>query len=66
MHGSPFLYMVAVVLAFSWAIFLILAVLEGSFVRIGIAVAVVVAAYAVRIFRAKKLKDELDELERSK
>ena len=66
MHGSLIAYMVTVVLAFLWAIFLILAILDGSMVRIGIAVALVVAAYAVLVYRRKKLKDEMDELERRK
>ncbi len=66
MHGSLIAYMVTVVLAFLWAIFLILAILDGSMVRIGIAVALVVAAYAVLVYRQKKLKDEMDELERRK
>ena len=47
MHGSLIAYMVTVVLAFLWAIFLIVAILDGSMVRIGIAVAAAVAAYAV-------------------
>ena len=66
MHGSLIAYMVTVVLAFSWAIFLILAILDGSMVRIGIAVALVVAVYAVLVYRRKKLKDEMDEMERRK
>ncbi len=66
MHGSLIAYMVTVVLAFAWVIFLIVAILAGSLVRIGIAVAVVAAAYAVLVYRRKKLKDEMDGLERRK
>ena len=64
MHGSPLAYVVSVTLAFGWAIFLIVAVLDGSLVRIGIAAAVLAAALAVQVYRRKRLKDEMDELER--
>ncbi len=66
MHGSLIAYMVTVVLAFAWVTFLIGAILAGSLVRIGIAIAVAVAAYAVLVYRRKKLKDEMDELDRRK
>ena len=64
MHGSPIAYMVTVLLGGVWGIFLILAVVDGSLVRIGIAAAVLVAALAVQVYRRKRQKDEMDELER--
>ena len=64
MYGSPMVYMVTVLLGGVWGIFLILAVVDGSLVRIGIAAAVLAAALAVQVYRRKRHKDEMDELER--
>ena len=66
MYGSSIAYMVYVVLAVLWTIFLILAVLDLSLVRIGIAAAVFVAAFAVQMYRRKRLKDAMEDLERRK
>ena len=66
MYGSSITYMVYVVLAVLWTIFLILAVLDLSLVRIGIAAAVFVAAFAVQMYRRKRLKDAMEDLERRK
>ena len=63
MYGSPIVYMVTIVLVALWTIFLILAVLDLSLVRIGIAAAVLVAAFAVQVYRRKRLEDEMDDLE---
>ena len=57
---------VAGVLAGAFAVFLIVGVLEGSLVKIGIAAALFVAVYGIRVYRYKRMKDEMDEMERWK
>ena len=64
MYGSPMVYMATVLLAGVWGIFLVLAVVDGSLVRIGIAAAVLVVALAVQVYRRKRRMDEMDEMER--
>ena len=67
MHGSNIAFLVvAGVLGGAFAVFLITGVLEGSLVKIGIAAALLVAVYGVRVYRHKRMKDEMDEMERWK
>ena len=58
--------MIAVVGGGAWAIFLIVAVLDGSLVRVGIAVALYLAVHVGRAYRVKRMNDEMKEMERWK
>ena len=65
--GSNIAFLVvAGVLGGAFAVFLITGVLEGSLVKIGIAAALLVAVYGIRVYRYKRMKDEMDEMERWK
>ena len=65
--GHNIAYMViAGVLAGAFAVFLVMGVLEGSLVKIGIAAALFVGVYGIRVYRYKRMKDEMAEMERWK
>ena len=65
--GANIAYLViAGVFAGAFGVFLVTGVLEGSWVKIGIAAAMIVAIYGVRVYRYKRMKDEMKEMERWK
>ena len=64
-HNIAYL-VIAGVLGGAFAVFLIMGVLEGSLVKIGIAAALFVAVYGIRVYRYKRMKDEMDEMEQWK
>ena len=64
-HNIAFL-VIAGTLAGAFAVFLVVGVLEGSLVKIGIAAALLVAVYGIRVYRYKRMKDEMKEMERWK
>ena len=65
--GASIAYLViAGALAGAFAVFVVMGVLEGSLVKLGIAAALFVAVFGVRVYRHKRMRDEMDEMERWK
>lgn len=65
--GANIAYLViAGALAGAFAVFLVMGVLEGSWVKIGIAAALFIAVYGIRVYRHKRMIDEMAEMERWK
>ena len=65
--GASIAYLViAGAFAGAFGVFLIVGVLEGSLVKIGIAAAILVALVGVRVYRHKRMIDEMAEMERWK